>query len=208
MRLIGIFNYTATPGRIVEWRVSAATRATAAQAPTHDVPPSYNQEVHINTTLALKAAGIAAPSWLCSTFDIEGPVDLDALGVTFQRWIERHETLRSGFRLVDGELRRFTLHTEDISLDRADLGDFATGEDVVRHLKQRFDTATDPLNWPPYVLGVIVGEMRSTVYIAFDHTNIDGYSLAMVPHEIHELYRATLEDRGAELPAAGSYVEF
>ncbi|MCW2901497.1 MAG: acyltransferase papA2, partial [Streptosporangiaceae bacterium] len=48
----------------------------------------------------------------------------------------------------------------------------------------------------------------TTVSMAFDHSNTDGYSIAMTVYEIQALYDAELVGGEAGLPEAGSFLEF
>ncbi|RJQ73714.1 hypothetical protein D5S17_24110 [Pseudonocardiaceae bacterium YIM PH 21723] len=205
MLMTGFPQYQPRPARVFEWRVSAATQAVAASAPVHPAPPSYNQAVHIMCGRAQKAAGINAPSWLGAVFEIPGAVDLDAMGAAFLDWINRHDTLRSGFRQ---DMSRFMVPAEDISLDLHDLGEQPTTEGLLALLQDRFNEATDPSTWPCTVTGVLQREDSSTVYVMFDHSNTDGLSMGMLASEIEELYRARLEQREAKVRDAGSFVDF
>jgi hypothetical protein len=208
MRFIQFSNYAFIPGRIVEWRMSDNALAAAVSAPVDDVPPSHNQELHIATGVALRTAGVDAPPWIALAFDIAGTVDLPALGRAFGKWIERHETLRSGFRSDRASLTRFTLAPELAQLEMHEVGDAASAADIRAYLQQRFDESTDPLVWPAYLFAATVREDSTTVSMAFDHSNIDGYSIAMTVYEIQTLYSAELVGGDAGLPEAGSFLEF
>jgi hypothetical protein len=208
MRFIQFSNYAFVPGRIVEWRMSDKALAAVRSAPVDDVPPSYNQELHIATGVALRTAGVDAPPWIALAFDIAGPVDLTALGGAFGKWTGRHETLRSGFRSDGASLIRFTLEPELVQLEMREAGDAASAEDVRAYLQYRFDDSTDPLAWPAYLFAAVVREGATTVIMAFDHSNTDGYSIAITVYEIQALYNAELVDGDAELPEAGSFLEF
>jgi hypothetical protein len=208
MRLTVISDYDARPGRLMEWRLHPVTVAAAADAPLDSRPASFMQEGHVRTAAWLRDAGISAPTWLATGFDIAGALDLDAMQAVFQQWIARHETLRSGLRLVADELERFTLDDASMSVQRVAIEDFAHGADVLRYLEDRFDVATNPLVWPSYCLITVSRDDDFTVYLAFDHTNVDGYSMALIAQEFHELYDAAVAGRDASLPAAGSHVDF
>jgi hypothetical protein len=208
LKLTEISNYDALPGHMVEWKLDAETVAAATRAGQDPRPPSYTQDGHVKTAAFLNAVGIQAPTWLATAFDIPGALDERAMEATFLHWITRHETLRSGLRQVGDELERFTLSAEDVSLERAVVGDFPAGADVVSYLEARFDEAANPLTWPTYIFVTVAQRDGFTVYLAFDHTNVDGYSIAQIAHEIHELYAAALAGRPAELGPVGSYVDF
>jgi mycolipenoyl-CoA---2-(long-chain-fatty acyl)-trehalose mycolipenoyltransferase / long-chain-acyl-CoA---trehalose acyltransferase len=208
LKLTEISKYEAQPGRLVEWSLHPTTVAASAAAPQDPRPPSFTQDAHVKTTAFLRGIGLEAPTWLATAFDVPGALDVDAMDATFLQWIARHETLRSELRLTGEELERFTVSAEDVSLERTFVDDFTSGADVVSYLEDRFDQAANPLAWPAYIFVTVARDDGFTVYLAFDHTNVDGYSIALIAYEIHELYAATLAGRPAELAEVGSYVDF
>ncbi|MBX7547078.1 condensation domain-containing protein [Streptomyces sp. NPDC004232] len=212
MRITDIQRCEVRPGRLVEWTLSPATVAAATAVPEDTRPPAYIQESHIRTAKCVREDGLFVPTWLGTAFDIPGAVDLDVLQEALRAWTVRHETLRSGFRWAGDagdELRRFTLDAADVSLHREDAGDFPDSERLVRHLQGRFDSVADALRWPNLIYTAVVRPDGVSVYMAFDHSNVDAYSLQRIPAEVHELYTAGLTgatpDSGA--PVA-SYVDF
>jgi hypothetical protein len=208
LKLTEISQYDALPGQLVEWRLHPDTIDAATRSPQDPRPPSYTQDAHVKLTTFLRDIGVQAPTWLATAFDLPGALDDEAMEATLLQWIARHETLRSGLRPAGEELERFTMGTDEVSLARTLIGDFSSGADIIRYLEDRFDEAANPLTWPPYVFATIAREDGFTVYLAFDHSNVDGYSIAQIAFEIHELYTAALAGRPAELAEAGSYVEF
>ncbi|MEU2224107.1 condensation domain-containing protein [Streptomyces sp. NPDC018347] len=209
MRITDIQRCEVRPGRLVEWTLSPATVAAATALPEDSRPPAYIQESHIRTARSVREDGLFVPTWLGAAFDLPGPVDLDALERALRAWTVRHETLRSGFRWAGDELRRFTLDAADVSLRREEAGHFADADTLVRHLQDRFDTVADALRWPNLIYAAVVRDDGASVYLAFDHSNVDAYSVQRIPAEIHELYAA---DPAQTAPAAGeppaSYVDF
>ncbi|MFF9677169.1 condensation domain-containing protein [Streptomyces eurythermus] len=209
MRITDIQRCEVRPGRLVEWTLSPATVAAAAALPEDSRPPAYIQESHIRTARSLREDGLFVPTWLGTAFDLPGPVDLDALERALHAWTVRHETLRSGFRWAGDELRRFTLDAADVSLSRREAGHFPDADGLVRHLQDRFDTVADALRWPNLVYTAVVRDDGASVYLAFDHSNVDAYSLQRMPAEIHELYTAGTVAAGSGAgPTAASYVDF
>ncbi|MGW1004861.1 condensation domain-containing protein [Streptomyces sp. NPDC002520] len=212
MRITDIQRCGVRPGRLVEWTLAPATVAAARGLPEDSRPPAYIQESHIRTAKSVRDDGLFVPTWLGTVFDLPGPVDLDLLQEALRTWTVRHETLRSGFRWAGGagdELRRFTLDAEDVSLHRESVGDFTDPDALAAHLQNRFDTVADALRWPNLIYAAVVRDDSASVYLAFDHSNVDAYSLHGIPAEIEELYTAAREGRGpvVRTPAA-SYVDF
>lgn len=211
MRTTDIQRCEVRPGRLVEWTLSAATVETAAGLPEDSRPPAYIQESHIRTARSVREDGLFVPTWLGAAFDIPGPVDLGVLQEALRDWTLRHETLRSGFRWTGpagDEMRRFTLDPDAVSLERADVGEFTDTAALVRHLQRRFDETADALRWPNLIYTAVVHDDGTSVYMAFDHSNVDAYSLYRIPAEIHELYAARAAGRPTAHPPAGSYVDF
>ncbi|MEU9732141.1 condensation domain-containing protein [Streptomyces sp. NPDC048002] len=208
MRTTDIQRCEARPGRLVEFTLSPATVAAAAGLPDDPRPPSYIQESHIRTARSVREDGLAVPTWLGAAFDVPGPVDLDALQEALRQWTLRHETLRSGFRADGGGLRRFTLDAGAVSLHRQTVGDFTDAGALVRHLQDRFDAAADALGWPNLIYAAVVRDDGASVYMAFDHSNVDAYSLYRIPAEIHELYAAAVRGEPVEESPVCSYIDF
>lgn len=199
------------PGRLVEWTFSPAAVATASGLPEDSRPPAYIQESHIRTARSVREDGLFVPTWLGTAFDIPGRADLEALEVALRGWTLRHETLRSGFRWSGesgDEMRRFTLDADAVSLHRTEVGDFTDPAALVRHLQDRFDVTADALRWPNLIYTAVVRDDSTSVYMAFDHSNVDAHSIHRIPAEIHELYGAQLAGEALEPAPASSYVDF
>ncbi|MFF8725512.1 condensation domain-containing protein [Streptomyces sp. NPDC015171] len=208
MRISDIQRCEARPGRLVEWRYSEATIAAAAVRPPDPRPPAYIQESHIRTARSVREDGLFVPTWIGAAFDLPGPADLDALERALRDWTLRHETLRSGFRWSGEDMHRFTLDESDVSLHREVIGDFTDADALVRYLQDRFDVAADALGWPNLIYTAVVRDDSTSVYMAFDHTNVDAYSLQRIPDEIQELYTGGGTGRPAAGAPVGSYVDF
>ncbi|WP_416484660.1 condensation domain-containing protein [Streptomyces sp. CL12] len=209
MRITDIQRCGVRPGRLVEWTLSPATVAAATRLPEDSRPPAYIQESHIRTAKCVREDGLFVPTWLGTAFDLPGRVDLDVLQEALRSWTLRHETLRSGFRFAGEELRRFTLDPADVSLHREDAGEFDDADRLTAHLQDRFDTVADALRWPNLIYTAVVRPDSTSVYMAFDHSNVDAYSLTRIAAEVHELYDALTAGRTADRPApAASYVDF
>uniref|UniRef100_UPI0031E1C6FE condensation domain-containing protein n=1 Tax=Streptomyces hawaiiensis TaxID=67305 RepID=UPI0031E1C6FE len=211
MRMTDIQRCDVRPGRLVEWTLSPATVATAKALPEDSRPPAYIQESHLRTARSVREDGLFVPTWLGAAFDIPGRVDLDALGEALRGWTLRHETLRSGFRWAGGpgdSIRRFTLDEASVSLHREDAGEFTDPQALAQHLQDRFDTTADALRWPNLIYTAVVRDDSTSVYMAFDHSNVDAFSIYRIPAEIQELYAAHLTGRAPEQSPVSSYVDF
>jgi hypothetical protein len=209
MKPISFLDFRPDPGTVVEWTVSRDTAATVPGAPIDPVPLSYNQELHLKSSLAALRTGLPGNPWIGTSFDLQGAADLDALGHAFTSWMERHEALRSGFRSSESgdDIERFTLAANSIELVREPGHFFDSADTLHDYLGERFAAGTDPFAWPPLVLGVVSRDSGSTVFVALDHTAGDGYSLALAVWELETTYEAFLEGSTPELPETGSFLE-
>jgi hypothetical protein len=75
-------------------------------------------------------------------------------------------------------------------------------------LEDRFDVVADALNWPNFIYAAVLREDSASIYLAFDHSNVDAYSIYRIPAEIHELYEAALQGHAVETPPVASYIDF
>lgn len=207
MQPISFQDFSPEPGEVIEWVVADDTLVVARQCAPDPVALSYNQELHVRSARAAARAGLPGNPWIGATFDIDGPADLEALGAAFTSWMRRHEALRSGFREAGEQIERFTVPADTISLERRPALAFATSEALHAHLDRRFVQGTDPLKWPPHVLGVINRPDRSTVFLGLDHVVGDGYSLALAVWELQVGYEAARDGEPPVLPDTGSFLE-
>nr|BFD86569.1 condensation domain-containing protein [Streptomyces sp. Xyl84] len=208
MRMTDIQRCEVRPGLLVEWTLDPAAVEAASALPDDHRPPAYIQESHIRTARAVREGGLFVPTWLGTAFDVPGRVDLDALGEALRGWMLRHETLRSGFRWAGDDMRRFTLDAGDVALRRETVGYFPEPEALARHLQDRFDVTADALRWPNFLFSAVVRDDGASVYMAFDHSNVDSYSVQRIPAEIHELYSAGRAGEHPEPGPVSSYVDF
>ncbi|MFI6347377.1 condensation domain-containing protein [Streptomyces sp. NPDC050560] len=208
MRLTDIQGCEVRPGRLVEWTLGPATVAAASGLKEDSRPPAYIQESHLRTVRSVRDGGMFLPTWLAAVFDLPGRADLDVLHDALHTWTLRHETLRSGFRWDEGEIRRFTLDPGAVELRREVVGDFCDTEELTARLQHRFDTATYALGWPNFLYTAVVRDDSTSVLLAFDHSNVDGHSIMRIPGEIHALYAAGVAGRAEPEAQVSSYVDF
>ncbi|MEV5310595.1 condensation domain-containing protein [Streptomyces sp. NPDC052610] len=208
MRMTDLERCEIRPGRLVEWTLHPAAVAAAGALPDDARPPAYVQESHLRTSRSVRQDGLFVPTWLGTAFDLPGRVDLDVLQAALHTWTLRHETLRSGFRWSGEEVRRFTLAPEAVALHRADIGHFSDATVLTRRLRDRFDAGADALTWPNFLFAAVVRDDGASVYMAFDHSNVDAYSIHRIAAEIHELYAAGLSGHATAATPAASYIDF
>ncbi len=229
MRFSDIRDLDLPLGRLSTWVASDATLARAAARAADPRGPSHNQHGHISDALARRVdpelldldlgmelgggSGKApATGWIGVSFEVptvEGP----CLGRAFEAWTSRHETLRSGFRptgvgVTDAEFERMTLGPDEVRFDEVDLGAFTDAGTLAGELDDLFNRSTDAVSWPAYAFAAIRSHTGTTVIMAFDHVNIDGYSILLSVGEIRELVDAEREGRPSQLTPVPSYLDF
>src|SRR5690606_33397460 len=97
-------------------------------------------------------------SWPGTAFEVAGPLDTERFRRALQRWIDRHEPLRSHAHLAEeqsgGGLVRRTAPPGRVSVRpiRHDPADPGTIHD---HLLGLFDDYTTPHLWPSYVFATL-----------------------------------------------------
>src|SRR5688572_4882799 len=100
MLMTTLSEYRVRPGRLREWSLDDAPFREAARSVERGTPLSYNQEWHLKVVPRLAEGGAGVPQWMGFRFGLAGPLDGEAFRETVRTWVERHETLRSGFRVV------------------------------------------------------------------------------------------------------------
>ncbi|MFJ2833709.1 condensation domain-containing protein, partial [Streptomyces sp. NPDC087263] len=142
---------------------------------------------------------------------LEGKLDSAALRASWQALLDRHESLRAGFRHrasgapVQLIMRRLTLpwREEDLSGLGADEA-WAESERLgIAERERRFDLAVPPLL---KVMLVKVGPDRFRMMITLHHILLDGWSLPVLMRELWTCYEAGGSAR--DLPPVTPYREY
>ncbi|WP_079122651.1 condensation domain-containing protein [Streptomyces abyssalis] len=208
MLLTTLAEYQVRPGLLREWKLDAASFHEAAGAADGTTPPSYNQEWHLKYVSKLAERGIRIPMWMGFVFEISGSLRTEMFRETLRVCAERHETLRSAFRVRDGRTECFTVAPERLRVKDEILGDFAGGDEMCLWLQERIDDATDAFCRPSYVVETVERVDSTTVIVALDHAHTDGLSVMTAVQEWQDLYAAVAGGRTVEHQQVGSYVDF
>ncbi|WP_420126753.1 amino acid adenylation domain-containing protein [Longimicrobium sp.] len=122
-------------------------------------------------------------------------LDVPTLERTWAEIVNRHEALRTVFRLVDGEPRQVVLPPHPVHIELLDLrgpgGEPAPEEAIRRTISrlsaQPFDLATGPM----LRLHLIrVSNADSALVVNVHHIVTDGWSMPIITREMDELYHA------------------
>ncbi|MGP3953263.1 amino acid adenylation domain-containing protein, partial [Streptomyces sp. 7N604] len=128
--------------------------------------------------------------------DLEGPLDVRALRVTWQALVERHGSLRTGFRQLVGVDEPVQVITRQVALPwrEVDLSHLTpqAARDRAERLEsaeraRRFDLAAPPL---ARILLVKTGPDRYRMVVTLHHIVLDGWSLRILIRELWAVYAA------------------
>lgn len=210
MQFTELADYPIAAGVLTEWLPCAPEDAWKQDSR----PASYIHEAHLRRSSGARYGG-GRESWLGTAFEIDGEIDPEKFRVALQRWIDRHEPLRSHTSLsdpdrADSPLVRRTVPPGKISV-RCIRHDPSDPDTIRDHLHGLFDDYTTPHHWPAYVFATLERPGPApcfTVFFGADHSIIDGYSIVLVAHEITALYEEERTGRPAALFPVGSYIDF
>ncbi|MFI9103579.1 non-ribosomal peptide synthase/polyketide synthase [Streptomyces fildesensis] len=147
------------------------------------------------------------------SYDIEGAVDAERLRAAGQQLLDRHDSLRSGFRyLSSGRPVAVVPRTVPLPWRQLDLTDGATADEVANEAvteaawerlllqeRRRFDPAEPPLL---RLLLVRLAAGRHRLVLSHQHLLLDGWSVPRLMAELTQLY-----DGRTPLPAPVPYRE-
>ncbi|MEP5761236.1 MAG: amino acid adenylation domain-containing protein [Litoreibacter sp.] len=137
------------------------------------------------------------------------PVAPNALMQALQQLVDRHESLRTGFKTVDGRpqmsiLDQVELPFTQITVKRVQLDEIAEKESCAS-----FDLSKAPLVRAT-LAQVLDGD--DVLFVTFHHIIADGWSIDLFAQELHQLYRAFSTNGDTTLPPLalqfGDYAEW
>jgi amino acid adenylation domain-containing protein len=143
-----------------------------------------------------------------------GRLDRHALGLALDRLVQRHESLRTTFVVVDGEAvqriadvkdSHFLLRDHDLRYDDLRYDDLRQQADLELELRQLYEEeahASFDLEAGPLIRGRLVrqGEDQYALLITMHHIVSDGWSVAVLLNELSILYRAFVRGEPDPLP--------
>jgi hypothetical protein len=180
VRVLSADLWAPAPGQVVTWDVTPR----AGHAPTPAMP-TYNQRNH------LLGAHAGEPSvWITAAFDVDGPVDRDALEAAFRDLVAGHPGLR-----VEAVRRPAP---QSVGLVRHDAAGLAwrrhdgpvtrTADDTREHLVAELSRRCAPFGYPAFLPAAISRPDRSTVVLGMDHLHTDAWSTTVVVDELAARY--------------------
>ncbi len=133
---------------------------------------------------------------------LRGTLKRSALQRALEKIVERHEALRTIFRLIDDEPRQVITDPQRFAVQFTDLRDDPDPLAAVHSLARRErQTSFDLANGPLFrALLVQLAREEHALLLTMHHIVADGRSLSVLLRELSTLYRAFSEDRPDPLP--------
>ncbi|MCF3937673.1 condensation domain-containing protein [Gordonia tangerina] len=194
------------PGRVTSWVAAPQTVAAAEHAPDHHVPPSHQQEEYLRAAQRNRDAGFRFSRLCLIAFDIQAPLDTEAMTTALTTFLRRHDTFQSWFAVDDdGVVSRHVIDPEIIELAHAAHGELPNAAQIREHVQAE---TPGPFRWDCFSFGAIEWEGGFTLYCAVDHLNTDGISQAMTCVDLMTLYMNAAFGMENPLSPVGSYVDY
>jgi hypothetical protein len=187
VRVVSADLWEPAPGRVVTWDVLPGVERAPVPAPM-----TYNQRNHLLGAVA------GEPSvWITAAFDVDGPVDVDALEAAFRDLVAGHAGLSiEAVRLPAGV--GLVRHEPDALVWlRHDGPRIRTVANTREHLVAELGRRCAPFGYPAFLPAAISRPDRSTIVLGMDHLHTDAWSSTVVVDELAARYA----ERVAGLPA-------
>ncbi|MGZ4316695.1 MAG: non-ribosomal peptide synthetase, partial [Gaiellaceae bacterium] len=188
--------------RLLEQRIVAASRNAITPRPERSTAPlSYSQELlWLLSHLFYGGVAYNAPA----AFRLSGPLDGDCLERALEALVERHEILRTTYRIVGDQPLQVIADDASVELQRLDLSDRPAEEaeaDLQRILYDESQIDLDLVNGPVMRPTLIrLGPDDHVLMIVLHHIATDGYSRAIFFNDLTILYDSILRGDPSPLP--------
>jgi amino acid adenylation domain-containing protein len=191
--------------RDLAYRISACQRVQLPPITKADrkrrLPLSYSQQ---RLWFLAQMEGVSEAYHMPFGVRLTGTLDRQALGLTLDRLIQRHEALRTTFVILDGEAEQRIVSAEDshFALRNHDLRQDPHAELRFLQLLEEEAHASFDLEAGPLIRGRLIrhAEDEWTLLIAMHHIVSDGWSLGILLNELSALYRAFVRGEADPLP--------
>ena len=117
-------------------------------------------------------------------FSVIGELSIDALKEAFQLLVQRHESLRTGFYVHDGDVVQFIKDALPFEIEYSEDSE-SNISDLFEHFIRPFD-----LNNPPFlrVKLIKIADHKHVLFLDIHHIISDGKSLSLLLQELAHLY--------------------
>ncbi|HZM74951.1 MAG TPA: amino acid adenylation domain-containing protein [Candidatus Limnocylindrales bacterium] len=137
-------------------------------------------------------------------FEVQGTIDADALRAALDWLTQRHDSLRTCFEVVDGQIEQVVVSRVDTPLTCIDLGGLGVDEREEAAVGHLIEAAQRPfdLSQPPLLRMdlLLLDEQSSVLFFNMHHIITDGRSTEILVTEFLEAYQAFAAGRPPELP--------
>lgn len=125
-----------------------------------------------------------------ASIKLEGKLDKKILKKAFDVVINRHESLRTFFKIVEGEPRQFIKNESEFELLEVDFSSSESPLELAKIYGRKFDKETFDLSSTPLLKASLikVGENSHILFFAMHHIISDGWSMKILTNEIYEAY--------------------
>jgi amino acid adenylation domain-containing protein len=139
-----------------------------------------------------------------ASFDLAGPLDVQALAQSVRHLVQRHEALRTTFMQTGGELRQMIAVTADLPVEVIDLADVPHASRSQKQVDATFEFARGGFDLARGPLARVAllrwTETEHTLLINVHHTIADGWSIGILCAELSQLYADYAAGRTPALP--------
>ncbi|MGD2088872.1 MAG: amino acid adenylation domain-containing protein [Candidatus Aminicenantes bacterium] len=173
------------------------------------LPLSYAQE----RLWFLAQLGYSEQYHIPKAVKIKGDLDEKALQKTINFIAARHESLRTGFKTVEGTTIQFIAEAEDIKIEQRDLSAFSKEEQaqICQNIIREFVQRPFQLEQPPLIRFTLL-KLEATTHIlgmCLHHIISDAWSMGILTREINQAYAAYTRGREPGLvPLKVQYADY
>ncbi len=129
--------------------------------------------------------------------NLQGELDVGALQAAVDALVLRHESLRTSFRVLDGEPQQFIDNKARLSVDHQQVSADELAATLQAYVSRPFDLQQAPL----WRVGVFAqSATRQILVVCIHHIIADGWSLGLLFRELGQLYCDSLAGRESKLP--------
>ena len=133
---------------------------------------------------------------------LTGELSASVLRQTLKEIVRRHESLRTTFRMVDGEPAQWVEPAAEFEIRELDLTNTVKQSDEVERLTRRHALHVFGLSQGPLLRATLLklSERRHVLLLTTHHIITDGWSIDLFFHELAALYEAFATGRSSPLP--------
>ncbi|MGE5286719.1 MAG: condensation domain-containing protein, partial [Micromonosporaceae bacterium] len=133
---------------------------------------------------------------------LRGRLDISALDRAFQEIVDRHEILRTGFTLEDGEPAQAVRARLTLQLTLADLSGISSPRQWLEHMAREVISRPFDLSSAPLLRTLLarIGPQDHVLVVAVHHIICDGWSISVLASELSAAYSALRAGAQPSLP--------